>query len=217
MRHAHYKRDFAAQAMHAAHPFIALWDDHESANNPWTAGAENHQPTTEGDWTTRRDAAVRAYYEWMPVRDPVPGADPKEFWRAYRFGTLATLVTLETRHTARSQQVDYADYQSIIRDKGSRDQFMSEVLGAPRRAMLSAAMEAVLQKALSTSIAAGEPWRLIGNSVPLARMLVPDLEAAGVLPASVTPNAAKELLWKGRWQLPFYTDTWDGYPSPHYS
>ena len=217
LRHAQYKRDFAAQAMHAAHPFIALWDDHESANNPWTAGAENHQPTTEGDWTTRRDAAVRAYYEWMPVRDPAPGADPKEFWRAYRFGTLATLVTLETRHTARSQQVDYADYQSIIRDEGSRDQFMSEVLGAPRRAMLSAAMEAVLQKALSTSIAAGEPWRLIGKSVPLARMLVPDLEAAGVLPASVTANAAKELLWKGRWQLPFYTDPWDGYPSPHYS
>ncbi len=212
MRHAQYKRDFAAQAMHAAHPFIALWDDHESANNPWTAGAQNHQPTTEGDWATRRDGAIRAYYEWMPVRDPAPGADPKEFWRVYRFGALATLVTLETRHTARSQQVDYADYQSIIRDNESRNQFMSEVLGAPRRAMLSTAMEDVVAQALSSSVAAGEPWRLIGNAVPMARMPVPDLEAAGALPASLTPDAAKELRWKGRWQLPFYTDTWDGYP-----
>ena len=212
LRHAQYKRDVAAQAMHAAHPFIALWDDHESTNNPWTAGAQNHQPATEGDWATRRDAAIRAYYEWMPVRDPAPGADPKAFWRVYRFGTLATLITLETRHTARSQQVDYADYQSIIRDSGSRNRFMSEVVGAPRRSMLSPEMEQVVTKALSSSIAAGEPWRLIGNAVPIARMLVPDLEAAGVLTSTAAPETAKELLWKGRWQLPFYTDTWDGYP-----
>jgi alkaline phosphatase D len=212
LRHAQYKRDFAAQAMHAAHPFIALWDDHESANNPWTAGAQNHQPATEGDWATRRDAAIRAYYEWMPVRDPAPGADPKAFSRVYRFGTLATLITLETRHTARSQQVDYADYQSIIRDSGSRNLFMSEVVGAPRRSMLAPAMEQVVTKALSSSIAAGEPWRLIGNAVPMARMLLPDLEAAGALPSSMILDAATELRWKGRWQLPFYTDTWDGYP-----
>lgn len=212
LRHAQYKSDFGAQAMHAAHPFLALWDDHESANNPWTAGAQNHQPATEGDWVTRRNAAIQAYYEWMPIRDPAPGADPKDFWRVYRFGTLATLVTLETRHTARSQQVDYADYQSIIQDAASRDQFMSQVIGAPRRTMLSAPMEQVLQEALSNSIAAGETWRLIGNAVPMARMLVPDLEAAGALPTSAANDAAQELRWKGRWQLPFYTDTWDGYP-----
>lgn len=212
LRHAQYKSDLGAQAMHAAHPLIALWDDHESANNPWTAGAENHQPATEGEWVTRRSAAITAYYEWMPVRDPAHGADPKEFWRVYRFGALATLITLETRHTARSQQVEYADYQSIIRDQGSRDQFMSEVLGAPRRTMLSTAMEHVVQEALASSIAAREPWRLIGNATPMARMLVPDLEAAAALPASLTSEAAQELRWKGRWNLPFYTDTWDGYP-----
>ncbi len=212
LRHAQYKSDLGAQAMHAAHPFIACWDDHESANNPWTAGAQNHQPATEGDWAARRDAAIRAYYEWMPIRDPAPGSDPNEFWRVYRFGSLATLVTLETRHTARSRQVDYSEYKSIIEDAESRDRFMTGVIGAPRRTMLSTAMEQVVQEALSRSIAAGEPWRLIGNAIPMARMLVPDLEAAGVLPVSATFDAAEELRWKGRWQLPFYTDTWDGYP-----
>ncbi|WP_233999991.1 alkaline phosphatase D family protein [Porphyrobacter sp. TH134] len=34
-RHAQYKTDAGAQAMHAAHTFLACWDDHESANNPW--------------------------------------------------------------------------------------------------------------------------------------------------------------------------------------
>jgi alkaline phosphatase D len=38
-RHAQYKGDPQAQALHAAHPLIPLWDDHESANNPWTGGA----------------------------------------------------------------------------------------------------------------------------------------------------------------------------------
>jgi len=212
LRHAQYKSDFGAQILHAAHPFIACWDDHESANNPWTAGAQNHQPVTEGDWPTRRDAAIRAYYEWMPIRDPAPGSDPKEFWRVYRFGNLATLVTLETRHTARSKQVEYSDYKSIIKDAESRDRFMTQVIGAPRRTMLSTSMEQVVQEALTRSITSGEPWRLIGNAIPMARMLVPDLEAAGALPASATFDAAQELRWKGRWQLPFYTDTWDGYP-----
>ena len=31
-RHAQYKSDAGSRAMHAAHPLIAIWDDHESAN-----------------------------------------------------------------------------------------------------------------------------------------------------------------------------------------
>ena len=53
-RHAQYKTDAGSPAMHAAHPFIASWDDHESANNPWIGGAANHQPETEH--ATRRGA-----------------------------------------------------------------------------------------------------------------------------------------------------------------
>ena len=47
---------------------IAVWDDHELANDAWREGAENHQPASEGPWRARRAAAVRAYLEWMPIR-----------------------------------------------------------------------------------------------------------------------------------------------------
>jgi len=214
-RHAQYRRDPGLQAMTAAHPFIACWDDHESANNPWIGGAENHQPATEGDWLSRRAASIRAYYEWLPIRESGPGRNRAEFWREYRFGDLATVVTLETRHTARARQIDYTEYASAFASKADVEKFRTDVLGAPDRPMLSHDMELFLAGALSRSVADGQPWRVIGNAVPLARMDVPDLVGAGVLPAPDTPDlapAAQGLAWKAQWNLPFYTDTWDGYP-----
>ncbi|MEH6665476.1 MAG: alkaline phosphatase D family protein, partial [Brevundimonas sp.] len=47
-RHAQYKTDADLQAAHARAPFICVWDDHEVANDSWTAGAQNHQPRDEG-------------------------------------------------------------------------------------------------------------------------------------------------------------------------
>ena len=72
-RHAQYKTDPDLQAAHARAPFICVWDDHEVANDTWMTGAENHQPATEGDFATRKAAALRAYYEWMPIREPKAG------------------------------------------------------------------------------------------------------------------------------------------------
>ena len=215
-RHAQYKRDAGSLAMHAAHPLIAIWDDHESANNPWTGGAQNHQPDAEGDWAARRAASIQAYYEWMPLRPPGPGR-PEEIWRAYSFGDLATLVTLETRHTGRGEQVDYLDHVASIVSPDARDAFMRDVIGDPDRRMLSAEMESDLAAALKTSVDAGQPWRLIGNPSPIARMLVPDVVGMGVLTPPADPADASDpaavLAWKGQWRLPFYTDTWDGYPA----
>ena len=75
-RHAQYKTDPGSLAMHARHPLIVIWDDHETTNNPWMGGAENHQPD-EGSWQARRAASMQAYYEWMPVRDPLAGVAPE--------------------------------------------------------------------------------------------------------------------------------------------
>lgn len=215
-RHAQYKTDAGSRAMHAAHPFIASWDDHESTNNPWMGGAQNHQPETEGDWDTRRTASIRAYYEWMPIREPEPGFSRAEFWRTYSFGSLATLVTLETRHSGRGEQVDYAVHADTITSSEARDAFMRDVIGDPNRRMLSERMEAALADGLSASVAAGQPWRLIGNPSPIARMLVPDVAAYGIDPARApkgeAPGEGTNLFWKAQWNLPFYTDTWDGYP-----
>lgn len=215
-RHAQYKTDAGSIAMHAAHPFVACWDDHESANNLWKGGAQNHQSDTEGDWESRRDASLQAYYEWMPIREPEVGMTRAEFWRTYKFGDLATLVTLETRHTARGEQVEYLKYGPVIQDEASRDAFMADVIGDPDRKMLSPKMEAALAGGLSQSVADGQPWRLIGNASPIARMLTPDVVSLGAIPEQRLEDGASfgkyALAWKGKWNLPFYPDTWDGYP-----
>lgn len=214
-RHAQYKTDAGSQAMHAAKPMLACWDDHESANNPWIDGAQNHQSGTEGNWSARRAASIQAYYEWMPIREPVAGRTHLQFWRNYAFGDLATLSTLETRHTARALQVDYRPYYTSITSHADAETMEREAIGAPNRPLISTDLEADLSTAWIESRRLGQPWRLIGNPMPIARTRVPDVVALGVIPNPDTQaaplDAARELAWKGKWNLPFYPDTWDGY------
>jgi len=57
IRYASYRSDPDLQALHARVPWIVQWDDHESANDSWEGGAQNHQ-ADEGDWTLRKLAAM---------------------------------------------------------------------------------------------------------------------------------------------------------------
>lgn len=230
-RHAQYKTDTGAQAMHANHTLLACWDDHESANNPWTGGAENHQPATEGDWATRRAASIQAYFEWMPVREPEwlvhKGRTRMQFWREYSFGDLALLHTLETRHTARAKQIEYMDHAAEITDKASAEKFRKDVLGAPNRPILSSELESDLEGALSRSVRDGQPWRIIGCPMVIGRIDVPDVAALGIVPdpmaklataksteelGKLAADPAVAIAWKGHYNLPDYTDAWGGYP-----
>lgn len=214
-RHAQYKADPDSIAMHAAHPLLLVWDDHESANNPWVGGAQNHQPRIEGDWRDRRHAAIQAYYEWMPVREPNLVARRRDFWREYTFGNLASLLTLESRHTARAEQISYAAHLDQIDSAESARAFEREVLGAPGRKMLSDEMNAFAEARLRASQQRGTYWRLLGNAIPMAKMPVPDLTAHGLaMPghSQAVPGSQGDLMWKGKFNLPFYLDTWDGYP-----
>ncbi len=107
LRHAQYKAEAELQAAHAMAPWITVWDDHEVANDSFAGGAQNHQPN-EGDWAARKRAALQAYYEWMPIREPEPGRAFEAINRSYQFGDLFTLIMLETRLLARTQPLDYA-------------------------------------------------------------------------------------------------------------
>ena len=77
-RHAQYKTDPGLQAAHARAPWIVAWDDHETCNDSYSDGAQNHQPATEGDWSARKARALKAYYEWMPIREPAKGVSMAE-------------------------------------------------------------------------------------------------------------------------------------------
>ncbi|WP_374763190.1 alkaline phosphatase D family protein [Yunchengibacter salinarum] len=120
-RYALYRSDTDLQAVHAAHPFICVWDDHEIANDTWTDGAENHQED-EGAFARRRRAAVQAYREWLPIRDPEPGAPFLQIYRSFDLGNLARLIMLDTRLIGRDEQISYEDhmpYRTLPFDMGA--------------------------------------------------------------------------------------------------
>jgi hypothetical protein len=89
--------------MHQQYPFISVWDDHETANNSYKDGAENHTPATEGPWNLRKAAGQEANDEWIPRRLPEAGNTTK-IWRKISYGNLADIFLLDTRLYARTVQ-----------------------------------------------------------------------------------------------------------------
>ena len=102
-RYATYHTDQSLVAARESAPMIAIWDDHETANNSYATGADNHD-AGEGSWTTRVDNALTAYYEWLPIREPESG-DRKDADRSFEFGDLVDVHMLETRLQARSDEL----------------------------------------------------------------------------------------------------------------
>lgn len=216
-RHAQYKTDPSSQLMHAQKPMIVIWDDHESANNPWMNGAENHDPS-EGDWATRRRESLQAYYEWLPIREPVNGAEREEYWRHYKFGNLASLITIEGRHTGRGKQISYSDYLPILEDAEQAKSFKKSVLDDPSRNMLSDEMEAFLAVELEESVNAKRCWRLIGNQCVIAKAIAPKLDQPFF--QELRKNLGEAAISKldsltrfGELELPDDIDIWEGYPA----
>ncbi|MES2034205.1 MAG: alkaline phosphatase D family protein, partial [Pseudomonadota bacterium] len=184
-RHAQYKADPQLQAAHARAPWIVVWDDHETANDSWTGGAENHNPDKgEGDWATRKAAALKAYYEWMPIRDPAPGGLLEAGYRSFRFGDLASLMMVETRLSGRDLPLGYEDPTLLPVVDGKPDvAHFDKVWRDPTRRMMGARQEQWLAGELDRSVKAGETWQVIGNQVVMARVCAPDFEAVMGKPA----------------------------------
>jgi len=160
-RHAQYKRTQGLQAVHARHPMIAVWDDHETANDAWLGGAQNHQPLQEGEWAKRRAAAVQAWHEWLPVReqefDPL---GPPRIWRAFRVGDLAELVMLDSRLAGRDRQPESGADRDVILD--------------PQRTLLGREQEAWLAGRLRQAQQDGVRWKLLGQQVMMGQLRNPD-------------------------------------------
>jgi alkaline phosphatase D len=222
-RYAHYRRDADLQAMHAAAPCIAVWDDHEIANNTWRDGAENHQ-ANEGDFNDRKLAAVQAYYEWLPIRPPA-GEGSEQIYRSFSFGDLVDLHMLDTRLIGRDKQLAYADYRHSDSGEFDRKRFAAE-LGNPERSLLGDAQRGWLAERLVSSRAR---WQLLGQQILMARMLMP-AEMFAAKSNTEVPNILRELTELKQRQLqgqalteaeqqrlasviPYNLDAWDGYPA----
>ncbi|WKD49584.1 alkaline phosphatase D family protein [Microbulbifer spongiae] len=157
-RYAQYRSDPDLQEVHRQHPFICVWDDHETTNNAWAGGAENHNPERgEGDWFERRSVANRVYFEWMPIRDNgiLDRFGDKAIYRGFRFGNLVDLMMLDTRIAARDKQATWFD-------QGSADD--------PARSLLGQQQEGWLYRSLTRSQSDGVRWRVLGQQVMMAQL-----------------------------------------------
>lgn len=190
-RHAQYKTDSDLRALHARHPFIVTWDDHEVANDQWRDGAENHQPA-EGDYAARRAAAHRAYDEWMPVRisGTAETGDGTQLFRSLRFGGLAELSMLDLR-SYRDQQAATPAPSPVPSPSGGSD---GTITGRGQLDWLKQKLRR-----------GGPQWKLVGNPVMIAPvtfaalphdLVDPVNDVAGLLP---------------RDGAPYNVDQWDGY------
>lgn len=183
-RYAQYRTDTNLQAAHAALPWIVVWDDHETANNSWRDGAENHDPATHGSWQSRRDAAMQAYFEWMPVRATSP-SDNGHIYRSFTFGNLAELTIMDLR--------TYRDKDTTASVSTATD---------PSRTMLGGEQYQWLTRKIESSDVA---WNVLGNSVMFSPLNLMTLEA------DAQTSSVAAVLSENITNMPLNGDQWDGY------
>lgn len=107
LRYNSYRLDEDLRKVHQQYPFVTTWDDHESANNSYRDGAENHDPS-EGLWSDRKTAAQKAYDEWLPIQLPEENR-PDKIFRKISYGDLADIFVLDTRLYNRDLQAEFAN------------------------------------------------------------------------------------------------------------
>lgn len=164
-RYALYRTDADLQALHAAAPMIAVWDDHEITNDTWREGAENHDEG-EGDFNERKLAALQTYFEWMPIR-PADPDDEETIYRSFDFGDLVSLHMLDTRVIGRDEQLSYGKYMT---ETGFDAAAFAADASDTSRTLLGQTQMDWLQTRLATSTAI---WQVLGQQVLMGRMMLP--------------------------------------------
>jgi alkaline phosphatase D len=216
-RHAQYKSEKSLQDAHACAPWICTWDDHESANNAYRTGAANHDPKSEGSWSHRKQMAVQAYLEWMPVRDPIAGIARDAMWRSFDFGDVASIVCLETRLTGRSKEIDWAAemHEVEAEDVPKRAREVMARVNDSERTMLGPKQEAWLSEALTESVKANKSWQVLANQTIMARVNPPDFtkKLSAEDKSAITSPIIQSFVGFSALDLPLNLDAWDGFPA----
>lgn len=189
IRHSFNKLNPELRDAHQQHPWIVVWDDHESTNNSYRDGADNHTEGTEGIWAERKLFAAKAYDEWMPTRT-ADTANPIKIWRTINYGNLLDIIMLDTRIYDRDVQLSNAVTGADANDE-------SRVMIGPEQLQF-------LKDALKNSTA---KWKVIGQQVMFmqwniaGKPLLDELAQAGdLVKMAVNENG-----------VAFNADAWDGY------
>lgn len=209
-RLATYRSDADLRRLHQLYPMVAMRDDHETANDTWKDGAENHQSATEGGWAVRKAASERAWREWMPVSD--------DDWARYDIGDLATLYRLETRHVARSEPLDLAKVLAGAKPGEAEAALAAFRDGAwrdPSRELLGTRQRAWLAADLRRSVRSGKPWQVLGQQIVMGSLAMPAVIGEGL--SDKTPDWLRRritaMLAASKAGIPLNMDAWDGYPA----
>lgn len=202
-RYASYRVDPGLQELHRQYPMIAIWDDHEFANDTWKNGAENHQPD-EGDWNARKAAALQAHAEWLP--------GPDRPWQRYDAGNLVSIITLDTRMTGRDQQLNLG--KALQGGSQALLDFRDKEWNAPERTLLGPEQEAWATDTFRTARKDGQRWQLLAQQVVMGDVFTPkdalswlgpkaDPRAQGYIKGGLAANAVG---------MGGAMDMWSGYP-----
>ncbi|KAK3681138.1 alkaline phosphatase-like protein [Podospora appendiculata] len=166
-RHGQYRTDPDLQLLSRDFAWIPTWDDHEVSNNGYRDGSSALNNTeesfhTDGPSTSvdqRKMNAVRAYFEWMPVRQ-VDMDDNLRIWRSFKMGKLLDLVVLDTRN-----------YDRSITSLGWNDAYIDLIRDDASRTLMGSHQENWFYNQMSQSAARGATWRVVPNQIVFSRIL----------------------------------------------
>ncbi|KAH9901602.1 PhoD-like phosphatase-domain-containing protein [Cubamyces lactineus] len=159
-----YRTDVSLLDAHVKAPWIT--DDHEVADQAWKAGTADSNDTSVGCsfspsgacFTDRKLAAVRAYHEWMPIRQVDPD-DKLRIWRNFQIGKLLDLTMLDTRQ-----------YDRDITDVRSTSLLIDSIADEESRSLMGTEQESWFFDTLSASKNRGAIWRIVGQQIVFTQL-----------------------------------------------
>ena len=217
-----YRSDPDLRRAHARYPFIAIWDDHEFADDSWQDHSTHFNEAQGGEKDpVRRQSASQAWYEYQPadVTHIASGSFPDDItiYRSLRYGAHVELILTDQRYYRDDHLIPEGpldtDVGKVFENSslGSRQLVIKlgtdTVTGEPigfdiREANIKPTMLGATQKQwlIDTMTNSTATWKFWGNETQLAQMVL-DLRNNMQLPAS--------------FQALFYftVDQWDGYRS----
>ncbi len=173
-RYAQYKGDADLQAMHAACPWLMIWDDHEVQNDYAGAQAGDSgvsDPSRPANFRARRAAAYQAWYEHMPVRASVltqglaglvnnnGGGAEMRIYQRLEYGQLASIYLLDARQ--------YRDPQVCNKGNGPGSSRLNPAACAqwhdPKRSLLGLQQERWLTGEFANQRSRDVRWNVLGQ------------------------------------------------------
>lgn len=183
-RYELYKSDPALQAVHAAAPWLLVWDDHEVEND---YAADQGVHLSGAAMRAVRAAAYQAYWEHLPfsMAQRPQGADMRIYDR-FDWGRLARLQLVDDRQY-RDPQACAPAFRAAGVGRVSPERCAE--LADPKRSLLGATQERWLAEGWDSA----RGWNLLVQQTLMARNSSKAVEGAD----------------SGR----YAADNWDGYPA----